>query len=136
MTHQINFVYADDQEALHFITEMFLKRTLEAPERSVNVHHVYSGQELIDYVLTNPVDGIITDVDMPVNGQRSKSGLEAIAEIRAQGNLAKALVVTGDLTPEREAQLKASGAQGYVFKPYNPEKFGKAINTVWSEYTK
>ncbi len=123
----LHFVYADDEPQLHGLTESILGMALRNI-KPISVKHIYDGQQLVDYVSTNHVDGIITDVDMP-----KKSGLEAIRELRAASKNIRTLVVTGNPTAERTAEITATGVD-YIFKPYSRIELIAKIRSVWPEY--
>ncbi len=62
-----------------------------------------------------PYDVIITDWTMPY-----VSGLELLRAIRTNPERpgTAVLLITGDVTPEREAEAMAAGATGFVGKPF------------------
>ena len=63
-----------------------------------------------------PLQGLVTDLRLA----RHQSGLDAVAELRAALGLAlPALVITGDIAPERLQQLRASGLP-WLPKPVMP----------------
>lgn len=74
-------------------------------------------------------DLIITDVNMP-----NMDGLTLIKELRKlpQYISRPILVLTTERSDEMKAKGKASGATGWIVKPFVPDQLLKAVNIVLS----
>ena len=75
-------------------------------------------------------DLIITDVNMP-----NMDGITLVAELRKLPQYAKSpiLVLTTERGDEMKAKGKASGATGWIVKPFVPDQLLKAVNIVLSK---
>jgi len=75
-------------------------------------------------------DLIITDVNMP-----NMDGITLVSELRKLPEYAKApiLVLTTERGDEMKAKGKASGATGWIVKPFVPDQLLKAVNIVLSK---
>jgi len=75
-------------------------------------------------------DLIITDVNMP-----NMDGITLIGELRKLPQYSKTpiLVLTTERGDEMKAKGKASGATGWIVKPFVPDQLLKAVNIVLSK---
>lgn len=85
------------------------------------------GQEGLDCLSGQPVDLIITDLNMPV-----MDGLAFIAAVRARDEyrFTPILMLTTEAQVEMKAKGKAAGATGWLVKPFNPEMLLQVIAKV------
>lgn len=75
-------------------------------------------------------DLIITDVNMP-----NMDGISLVSELRKLPQYVKTpiLVLTTERGDEMKAKGKASGATGWIVKPFVPDQLLKAVNIVLSK---
>jgi two-component system, chemotaxis family, chemotaxis protein CheY len=75
----------------------------------------------------NVPDVIITDINMP-----RLDGFGFIEEVRKMSNYdgTPILVLTTEASPEQKARARASGATGWIVKPFDPEKLVASIHRV------
>ena len=75
-------------------------------------------------------DLIITDVNMP-----NMDGITLVSELRKLPEYEKSpiLVLTTERGDEMKAKGKASGATGWIVKPFVPDQLLKAVNIVLSK---
>jgi len=75
-------------------------------------------------------DLVITDVNMP-----NMDGITLVSELRNLPEYAKSpiLVLTTERGDEMKAKGKASGATGWIVKPFVPDQLLKAVNIVLSK---
>ena len=75
-------------------------------------------------------DLIITDVNMP-----NMDGITLVSELRKLSQYTKTpiLVLTTERGDEMKAKGKASGATGWIVKPFVPDQLLKAVNIVLSK---
>lgn len=73
------------------------------------------------------VELVITDVNMPV-----MNGLELIGKLRSlvSYRFTPILVLTTEMDPAKKQQAKASGATGWLVKPFDPATFLATIRKV------
>jgi two-component system chemotaxis response regulator CheY len=75
-------------------------------------------------------DLIITDVNMP-----NMDGITLVGELRKLPQYSKSpiLVLTTERGDEMKSKGKASGATGWIVKPFVPDQLLKAVNIVLSK---
>lgn len=83
--------------------------TIEAPDGSVALRLLQS----------QPVDLVITDVNMPV-----MDGIELTRQLRALPSFGRIpiLLLTTESDPAKKAAGKAAGATGWIVKPFSQEQ--------------
>ncbi len=86
-----------------------------------------NGQEGLDRLTGQPVDLIITDLNMPV-----MDGLAFIAAVRAREEykFTPILMLTTEAQADMKQKGKAVGATGWLVKPFNPEMLLQVIGKV------
>ena len=85
-----------------------------------------NGKEAIATAASKQFDVIITDIVMP-----EMDGFEFVVEMRKNKSYAQTpiLIVTANLQENKE-KIKASGATGWLLKPFNPKKLLEAVDAV------
>lgn len=85
------------------------------------------GQAAISVLGNNPVDLIITDLNMP-----NMNGIELIKNLRANPTykFTPILMLTTEGDQTKKDEGKTAGATGWIVKPFNPEKLIQVINKV------
>ena len=85
-----------------------------------------NGKEGIALAKASPFDVIITDIQMP-----EMDGIEFVNEIRKLASYAHTpiLVVAANLEDNKQ-KIKASGATGWILKPFDPIKLLEMISEV------
>jgi two-component system chemotaxis response regulator CheY len=75
------------------------------------------GQEALEYARENPVDLVITDVNMP-----RMDGITLVGELRTLPayRLTPVLLLTTESSMEKKMEGKRAGATGWIVKPFNP----------------
>ena len=84
-----------------------------------------NGIEAIEKLKTAPVDILLSDVNMPEMG-----GQEMVKKIRAElKNCAdtKIVMVSTESSQELIDSMIADGANGFITKPFTPEKFREKL---------
>ena len=73
------------------------------------------------------VDLVITDLNMP-----HMDGFALVTQLRTMGSYRTTpiLMLTTESDVEKKQQGRASGASGWIVKPFNPEKLVEAVNKV------
>ncbi len=86
-----------------------------------------NGQEGLERLTGQPVDLIITDLNMPV-----MDGLAFIAAVRARDEykFTPILMLTTEAQTDMKQKGKAVGATGWLVKPFNPEMLMQVIAKV------
>jgi two-component system chemotaxis response regulator CheY len=85
------------------------------------------GQQGLDVLLSQDVDVVITDINMPI-----MDGIEFIRHVRATGNHQSLpiLILTTETSQDKRDQGKAAGGTGWIVKPFDPEKLISVIHRV------
>ena len=75
------------------------------------------GQEALEYARENPVDLVITDVNMP-----RMDGITLVSELRQLPayRLTPVLLLTTESSMDKKMEGKKAGATGWIVKPFNP----------------
>ncbi len=90
-------------------------------------HEAGHGGEACRVLRSNPVDVILTDINMPVmNGEEFLTSIRALSAYRS----IPVLVVSTDATEHRMKRMIDLGAQGYVTKPFFPESLRSELERV------
>jgi len=86
-----------------------------------------NGAEGLARLADQPVDLVITDVNMPV-----MDGIEFIRQVRASGANAglPILILSTESSPEKRQLGKAAGGTGWIVKPFDPDKLVSVIQRV------
>jgi two-component system, chemotaxis family, chemotaxis protein CheY len=111
----------DDSVTMREMVTYTLKEAGFEPLQGTN------GQEGLDQLTGQPVDLIITDLNMPV-----MDGLTFINSVRAKEEykFTPILMLTTESQQEMKEKGKAAGATGWLVKPFNPEMLLKVIAKV------
>lgn len=72
-----------------------------------------------------PVNLVLCDWNMP-----NMNGIDFVAAARAKGFTAPIVMVTTEAGSERVQQATAAGADGFVTKPFTPERLGEALTPI------
>ena len=85
------------------------------------------GVDAMKYLDGNPINLIITDLNMP-----NKNGIELIKEVRANNNykFTPILVLTTESHNDKKMEAKAAGATGWIVKPFVTEKLLVIVQKV------
>ena len=79
-----------------------------------------NGVEALEKLSDGPVDIMLCDINMP-----EMSGIELVKKVRELDNCAdmKIVMVSTESSQELIDSVKADGANGFITKPFTPEKF-------------
>lgn len=112
--NKLKILLVDDVAFFRDVMRDYFRRT------PVNMLFAGNGQEAIDIAVKEWPDLIYMDVAMP-----EMTGIEACRKLKADPRLAKIPVLL-IFTPDRDASendVKASGCDGYLKKPFGREEF-------------
>ena len=85
-------------------------------------HMAHSGQEALEMWKKEPVDIIITDIEMP-----EMSGLELLKKIRSEEELVRFIILTGYDDFEYAREAIHLDVENYILKPINEEELEKQL---------
>ncbi len=85
------------------------------------------GVEALDRARNEPVDLVLTDVNMP-----NMDGITLVKELRALATykFIPMLMLTTESSTEKKQEGKAAGATGWIVKPFEPDRLLATVNKV------
>ncbi len=104
----IQILYVDDDEDDHIL---FNREMRQIPNAAHALHFKRSHGEAVEWLQQNPCDILFVDFYLG-----KKTGLELIKEVREMGLTMPAIVLTGQSTPDIDAQSLYGGADDYLEK--------------------
>ncbi len=106
----------------------FIKRVLDLSRFEVSeVLEAANGIDALAVLESNPVDVVLTDINMPrMNGE------ELIRELGEDEDFCEipVLVISGDSSQARVERMLQIGARGCLSKPFSPERLKAELDRV------
>ncbi len=93
-----------------------------------NTEEAGNGLEAIEKLNDSPVDIILCDINMP-----EMSGSEMVKKIRSEmpeHEDTKIVMVSTESSEDLIDDLMSNGANGYITKPFTPEKFQEKLSPL------
>jgi two-component system, chemotaxis family, chemotaxis protein CheY len=118
---EVHTLIVDDSSVMRKIVERSLR---QAGIEEMVVHEAGNGIEALELLRAGKMDLILSDINMP-----AMDGLELLRQIKAQ-NLAPGVpvvMITTESSEEHVRQAIASGARGYIRKPFTPEQVKERV---------
>jgi len=118
---EVHTLIVDDSSVMRKIVERSLR---QAGIEEMVVHEAGNGLEALEKLRGAKMDLILSDINMP-----AMDGLELLRQIKAQ-NLAPGVpvvMITTESSEEHVRQAIASGARGYIRKPFTPEQVKERV---------
>ena len=111
----------DDSSSLRQMVAFSLKAA------GYNVVEAVDGQDGLDKAKLQSVDLVLTDQNMP-----RMDGLALIRELRALEDYAKVpiLMLTTESSDEMKSKGRAAGANGWLVKPFDPQRWIEVVKKV------
>lgn len=111
----------DDSPSMRQIVGM----TLQSAGHEVVV--ASDGDEALEFARREPVDLVITDVNMP-----NMDGITLVRELRRLETyrFTPLLVLTTEASADKKFEGKSAGATGWVVKPFNPDRLLATVAKV------
>jgi two-component system chemotaxis response regulator CheY len=102
-----------------------LQQTLS--DAGFEVLQAEDGRQGLAVLAAEPVDLVITDINMPV-----MDGIEFIRQVRSSGlhQSLPILILTTETSQDKRDLGKAAGGTGWIVKPFDPEKLIAVIHRV------
>ncbi len=100
-----------------------LRTSLELSGRPYEITVVASAEEALLELGRGPIDMVVTDLRLP-----GMTGLELLARIRQTNPNLRAILITGQPTPEVRAQAQALGVVAFLPKPVGTSHFLEAVD--------
>lgn len=120
----LHILIVDDSPAMR----SFIRRVMKLS--GMEVDHYFeagNGQEALAQLAANPIDAVLTDINMPV-----MDGEEFVRKMRAEGPFQSTpvIVISTDATTHRIQTMQSLGAVGYLQKPFGPEQLRNELDRV------
>ena len=120
----INLLIADDHQ---LITEG-ISQMLKSEKTIGEIHTANNGKEAVDKALTNLIDCVIMDINMPL-----LNGLEATKLIKKEKPAIKIIVVSMLCDAAIVSKMLKAGADGFINKDTGKAELLKAIDKVMND---
>jgi two-component system chemotaxis response regulator CheY len=120
----LQILIVDDSPAMR----AFIRRVVKLSGIEVDRYfEAANGAEGLEQLASNPVDAVLTDINMPV-----MDGEEFVRRMRADGTTKSipVVVISTDATVHRIQTMQALGAMGYLQKPFGPEQLRNELDRV------
>jgi two-component system chemotaxis response regulator CheY len=120
----LQILIVDDSPAMR----TFIKRVLKLSGVEVDrFHEAGNGLEALSVMLNNPIDAVLTDINMPV-----MDGETFVRKLRRSGpfTATPVVVISTDATMQRIQTMLSLGAVGYLQKPFGPEQLRNELESV------
>ncbi|MGH9319485.1 MAG: response regulator [Vicinamibacteria bacterium] len=117
-----NLLVVDDSATTRMLISLTLKK-----EGVYRIMEVANGREAVDKLNVEPVDCVLTDINMP-----QMNGLDLISYIRSQHRQPKLPIIVITTQGEEEARDKgmAQGANAYLTKPISGPKLVSLVKEL------
>ncbi len=121
MTQSTRILTVDDSASMRAL----LLNALQ--QEGFNVEQAVDGQDALDWLATNEVDVIITDINMP-----RLDGFGLIERLRESARHADRpiLVLSTESSDEKKRRARDAGATGWIVKPFNADKLAAAVRRI------
>jgi two-component system chemotaxis response regulator CheY len=125
----LHILIVDDSPAMR----SFIRRVVKLSGTDVDQYYeAANGEEALAHLATNPIDAVLTDINMPV-----MDGEEFVRRMRADTNFQSTpvIVISTDATSGRIHTMLELGAVGYLQKPFGPEQLRNELDRVLAGFS-
>ncbi len=114
-----NILAVDDMRSMRDL----VKSVLEKRGHTVTTHD--DGQTALEYAQSNQCDLVISDINMP-----NMNGITLVESLRSLPGYRNTpiLMLTTENAVDKKNQAKVAGANGWIQKPFNPERLVNAVD--------
>lgn len=111
----------DDSASIRQMVAFTLKQAGYAVVEAID------GQDALDKMAKNPVNMLITDLNMP-----RMDGIELIRKVRSQAQykFIPVIMLTTESQDEKKMAGKQAGATGWIVKPFKPDQLITVVKKV------
>ena len=117
--HNVSILCVEDEESVRHMLKKILGKFTPLVQEASN------GKEALQKYRENPVDLIITDLNMPIMG-----GLEFIRQIKSDNPLQKIIVLSAHGDMKNLLEAINLGVDGYIVKPLNIDTLFSTLQRV------
>jgi DNA-binding NarL/FixJ family response regulator len=118
----IRVLIADD----HTIVRQGLKQILNLDPQIKVIFEAKSGNEVLEFARSNPIDVIMLDITMP-----GRSGLETLKDLKRLYPQLAVIVLSMHRSDQYAVRVLKAGAAGYMTKESAPEEL---VNAIFKAY--
>ena len=121
LSSQVSVLTVDDSASMRALLRTALTSS------GFKVEQAEDGQEALEWLETNEVDVVLTDINMP-----RLDGFGLIEKLRETALHADRpiLVLTTESSDEKKVRAKDAGATGWIVKPFDAAKLTAALRRV------
>ena len=121
LSSQVSVLTVDDSISMRALLRAALT------SNGFKVEQAEDGQEALEWLATNEVDVVLTDINMP-----RLDGFGLIEKLRETTPHADRpiLVLTTESSDEKKMRAKTAGATGWIVKPFDAAKLTAALRRV------
>jgi two-component system response regulator YesN len=105
-----------------------IKMLLKMGGFDLEVHEACNGKEALEFLETQQVDILLTDMKMPYI-----DGMELLKRVSAKDSHMKCIIFSGYSEFEYAKNAMKMGVKDYILKPVDPEEFRKTMTGVLEE---
>ncbi len=109
----------DDMRSMRELVKTVLEK------RGHQVDIMDDGETALAYATSHQVDLVISDINMPI--MNGISLVEALRNLPAYRRVPILMLTTEDAQNKKD-QARAAGANGWIQKPFNPERLVNAVD--------
>jgi two-component system chemotaxis response regulator CheY len=133
MSLNINILLIDDVEYSREILRATLTSCINAQSRSIKAafYHSSTGQSIIQQIESQEIDLVYLDINLP-----DISGLDVLKNIRVVFPKLMVVMVSGENSSENVKNAIASGANGFIVKPFTSQRVTESLNSYLKEQSK
>ena len=121
LSSEVSVLTVDDSASMRALLRAALASS------GFKVEQAEDGQEALEWLETNEVDVVLTDINMP-----RLDGFGFIEEVRRRDDLRALpiLVLTTESAAELKDRARSAGASGWIVKPFDEDKLIGAIRML------
>ncbi len=119
-----SILLVEDNPDIQQLVSMYIRKT------GAQLTVANNGMQAIEMAQAQEFDLILMDMQMPV-----MDGLEAIRQLRTKGYRHPIVSLTANSMLSDREQCEAAGADAYLAKPVDPQKFYRVLNRYLAENT-
>ena len=133
MSLNINILLIDDVEYSREILRAALSSCINAQSRSIKAafYHSSTGQSIIQQIELQKIDLVYLDINLP-----EISGIDVLKNIRVVYPKLMVIMVSGENSSENVKNAIASGANGFIVKPFTSQRVTDSLNNYLKKQKK
>ncbi|AEP31393.1 response regulator [Brumicola nitratireducens] len=133
MSININILLIDDVEYSREILRAALSNCINAQSRSIKAafYHSSTGQSIIQQIELQKIDLVYLDINLP-----EISGIDVLKNIRVVFPNLMVIMVSGENSSENVKNAIASGANGFIVKPFTSQRVTDSLNNYLKKQKK